>query len=220
MKNIILIYIVTQLLSNAYGLGVIWSVRSSIEEKLRDEGYVQKNKNSLYKFNDKLEKTLKLFIPFYYAIKAVSLIQCKNPISKAVNDEIKSGNYITLQEQKELLNELNSPKVELVKEPKIEFEKPLKYKAIKNDISLYDTYETPIEYITKESTPEDNLDITPFMDNSHVITKTVKQEVTNKDIAKAISMLNSEELNLLNEKIMTLVKIKKENKILRYKDIA
>ena len=49
MENLILAFIIAQLISTAYGLAVIGSVRPIIEKKLKDEGYVLKNKNSMYK---------------------------------------------------------------------------------------------------------------------------------------------------------------------------
>lgn len=42
MTDILLIYAVMQLMSTAFGLAVIGAVRSSIEEKLQDKGYVLK----------------------------------------------------------------------------------------------------------------------------------------------------------------------------------
>ena len=40
MKNIMLVYIVTQLLSTAYGIAVKESVKPVIEKSLEDKGYV------------------------------------------------------------------------------------------------------------------------------------------------------------------------------------
>ena len=91
--------------------------------------------------------------------------------------------------------------------------------ARKNDISLYDTYETPIEYITRETTNEDVLEITPY--DKIVERVVVKPEVSKSDIAKAIADLDIDELNMLKDRIITLVDIKKENKKLKLEhDIA
>ena len=98
MTDILLIYAVMQLMSTAFGLAVIGAVRSSIEEKLQDKGYVLKNRNSLYKFNEKLGNFLKGFIPFYYAIKAVSLVQGKNPINRAVEEEIMTCDVLLIDD--------------------------------------------------------------------------------------------------------------------------
>ena len=74
LTNVILVYIITQLISTAYGLAVIGSVKPLVEERLRDKGYVLKNKNSLYKFNEGLGDFFRGFIPFYYAAKAILLV--------------------------------------------------------------------------------------------------------------------------------------------------
>ena len=99
MENVIIAFIVAQLLSTAYGLAVIGSVKPIIEKKLKDQGYVLKNKNSMYKFNEGLVNFFRGFIPFYYAIKAISLVQGKDPIDRAVKNEIENGEYITREER-------------------------------------------------------------------------------------------------------------------------
>ena len=216
MTDILLIYAVMQLMSTAFGLAVIGAVRSSIEEKLQDKGYVLKNRNSLYKFNEKLGNFLKGFIPFYYAIKA--LVQGKNPINRAVEEEIISGNYITRDEQLDIFREEEARKQNdptIAHESRIMFEKPEKYKATRNNIeNLYDTYETPIEYVTKLDTEIEKLDITPFMNEGNVKQVVVNGEVTNQDIARAISELNVSELEQLKRKITELENIKSRNKLL------
>lgn len=99
MENVIIALIVAQLLSTAYGLAVIGSVKPIIEKKLEDQGYVLKNKNSMYKFNEGLGNFFRGFIPFYYALKAISLVQGKDPIDRAVKNEIENGEYITREEK-------------------------------------------------------------------------------------------------------------------------
>ena len=95
------------------------------------------------------------------------------------------------------------------------FEKPEKYKATRNNIeNLYDTYETPIEYVTKLDTEIEKLDITPFMNEGNVKQVVVNGEVTNQDIARAISELNVSELEQLKRKITELENIKSRNKLL------
>ena len=66
MGTIFLIYIVTQLMTTAFGLAVIDKVQTTISARLHEKGYVLKNKNSLYNFNDGLIAFAKGFIPFYY----------------------------------------------------------------------------------------------------------------------------------------------------------
>ena len=94
MKTAILIYIITQLVTNAYGLAVIESVRDVVEDKLHSEGYVRKNRNSLYNFSDGLSNFAKGFIPLYYFVKSLSLIGNKKAVNKQFNEEISKGNYI------------------------------------------------------------------------------------------------------------------------------
>ena len=109
-----------------------------------------------------------------------------------------------------------------VKEPEIVFEKPEKYTARKNDYAVYDTYETPIEYITHVSESTDELSLTPFMNDSKVVEHVmVKDEVTKEDIAKAITELDAYELELLKDKIAALAEIKrKKGSLVLEKDVA
>ena len=44
MQKVIIIYAIVQLMSTAYGLAVIESIRPMVEKKLKDQGYIQ-NKN-------------------------------------------------------------------------------------------------------------------------------------------------------------------------------
>ncbi len=227
MSKIILIYIIIQLITTAYGLAVLESVKPLVENKLRDKGYIQKNNNSLYKFNNTTSDILKGFIPFYYFTKALKVVINKEKVDDLVLEEIKSGKYITreeeqIEEELKVLEDTKKSDISINKEANIVFEKPEKYKAKKNDISLYDTYETPIEYITRETKKEDNLELSPFVDNNikheEVI---IKNEVTKADIAKAISELNVQELEMLQNKLVELTNIKRKDLSLKLeKDVA
>ena len=87
--------------------------------------------------------------------------------------------------------------------------------------TIYDKYETPVEYITIAATKEDELELTPFIGGDKVIEHVVlKDEITKKDIAKAISDLSADELEMLSEKIITLASIKKEKKLKLERDVA
>lgn len=223
MENVIIALIVAQLLSTAYGLAVIGSVKPIIEKKLEDQGYVLKNKNSMYKFNEGLGKFFRGFIPFYYAVKAILLVQGKDPIDRAVQKEIENGEYITREEREAMRQKeefLKTASLSKPMEPQIIFEKPEKYVARKNDYTLYDTYETPIEYITRETTNDDKLDITPYISGEKKVSKVIEKEVTKNDIAKAIAELDAYELQMLGEKVEALAEIKQRNKTLRLKDVA
>ena len=74
--------------------------------------------------------------------------------------------------------------------------------------------QTPIEYVTKLDTEIERLDITPFMNEGNVKQVVVNGEVTNQDIARAISELNVSELEQLKRKITELENIKSRNKLL------
>lgn len=223
MGNVILAFIIAQLISTAYGLAVIGSVQPIIEKKLKDNGYVLKNKNSMYKFNEGLGKFFRGFIPFYYAVKAILLVQGKDPIDRAVQKEIENGEYITREEREAMRQKeefLKTASLSKPMEPQIIFEKPEKYVARKNDYTLYDKYETPIEYITRETTNDDKLDITPYISGEKKVSKVIEKEVTKNDIAKAIAELDAYELQMLGEKVEALAEIKQRNKTLRLKDVA
>ena len=154
IKDLFLIYIVTQLLTTAYGLTVISTLKPIIEERLKDRGYEEKNKNSLYVFNDKIKSFLLGLIPFYYGYKGLKLIQGKDVVNRAADEEIVSGNWITPDEQRKIfeLTELEQKKDDslFIPESQILFEKPEPYKARPTDYSIYDLYQTPIEYAEQE----------------------------------------------------------------------
>lgn len=219
LGTIFLIYVVTQCMSTAFGLTVIDRVQTVIKARLHEKGYILKNKNSLYDFNDKLIAFAKGFIPFYYAIKAINLTSGKNAIEEEVEKVISSGKYINInqEEKEEIKEDLSIAKLD----NEIVFEKPEKYTARKNDYTLYDTYITPIEYVTRESKPEDKLSLTPFLDENRTVEHVmVKESVTKTDIAKAIGELSIEELEALNKTITTLTEVKRNNKLLALKDVA
>ena len=100
MDKVVMICIIIQLLVTAFGLAVIESVRPIIEKRLQDRGYVQRNRNSLYNFNDTLINIAKGFIPGYYFIKALKLVGNKKNIDVEVNKEIKEGNYVKYEPKK------------------------------------------------------------------------------------------------------------------------
>lgn len=227
MDKVVMICIIIQLLVTAFGLAVIESVRPIIEKRLQDRGYVQRNRNSLYNFNDTLINIAKGFIPGYYFIKALKLVGNKKNIDVEVNKEIKEGNYVKYEPKEEITN---TPEVQVIEDkrdptiaygPEIVFEKPEPYKARKNDISLYDTYETPIEYIERETEKEEDDVLTPFVNKEKIVEQVVvKEEVSKSDIAKAIADLDIYELQMLSEKLKALAEVKKENILKLEKDVA
>ena len=213
MDKYLMGYAIVQLLLTAFGLAVIESVTPIVEDRLEADGYVKRNRNSLYKFNDTLKNVLLGFIPLYYFIKSMKIIRAKKrSINMLASEELKNGNYI---DPKDIVPEIqvieDAPKSDVLvnSEARVEFEKPEKYKARpnKDSIKLYNTYETPVEYITREATKEDNLELTPYLSNDKVVEKVVKKEVTNEDLTNKIVEMPVQDLKLLDEKIIDLMEI-------------
>ena len=225
MDRVLLVYAIVQLITTAFGLAVIESIKPIVEERLETSGYVKRNRNSLYNFNDSLLNVLKGFIPFYYFTKALKIISNKkNSISKQMDEEIRNGNYYNPKDipEAQVIDDSAKSDVLVNSETEVIFEKPEKYKARKNDVSLYDTYETPVEYITRETTKEEELELTPYLTDDKVVEHVVvKNDVTSADIAKAISELDVYELELLRDKLSLLVNNKRKDKsLLLEKDVA
>ena len=218
MGTIFLIYIVAQLMTTAFGLAVIDKVQTTINARLHEKGYVLKNKNSLYNFNDGLIAFAKGFIPFYYLKKALDLTSGENAIEKEVERDISSGKYMNINQEEEKVEEY-IPQVTLQED--IQFEKPERYQARRNDLTLYDTYVTPIEYVTKEEKDQTKLSLTPFTGDNKVVEQVmVTSPVSKNDIARAIGELSVEELEALSNTITTLTQIKRKNRQLSLKDVA
>ena len=222
MQNALIIYAIIQLITTAYGLAVIESIRPMVEEKLRDQGYI-KNKNSLYTFSNTLMDIAKGFIPCYYLVKAIRIISDKSSVDKRVNEQIKKKNYINENDlENEIIEEDTTDSI--YKGPyDLAFEKPEKYTARKNDISIYDTYETPVDYIERVSNQqEDDLSITPFESDTKVIEHVVvKDEVTNADIAHKITQLTPAQLDRLGGSIVRLAEYKRQKALkLKQKEVA
>lgn len=218
MKNIILIFIIAHLLSTAYGISVIETVKPLVKKKLVDEGYILRKKNSMYKFNEGLTNFLKGFIPFYYAIKAFKLTSNPDPVYTASVEELYNRNYVTrdeLEEEKarrELVKSVGKPS--MVVEPSLGFNKSEKYVARRTDLILSRDYKDEVEYDIKH---DDNLSITPFDSNVQII-KEVVREPEKKDIVKAIVDLNEDELAMLEQSVRDLIALKSHKKVLRYTD--
>ena len=215
MQKALIVYAIVQLMTTAYGLAVIESIRPMVEEKLRDQGYI-KNKNSLYTFSRTLGDVARGFIPCYYLGKAISILSDKGSVDKRVNEQIKSGKYISQEELETLSAQAEEVDTDSIYKSPYDyaFEKPEKYTARKNDISLYDTYETPVDYIERVSQKEDDLELTPFQTPDKIVEHVVvKGEVTKSDIAKAVAELNPSDLDILSDKIIELAKIKRDKEL-------
>lgn len=222
--NLFLVYVVAQLLTTAYGLTVIGALKPIIEEKLKNKGYSERDKNSLYKFNDQLTSILYALVPFYYGYKGLKLIQGKDAVNRAVDEEIVSGDWITKDEQRKIFEKTELEKNDeslFVPRARVEFEKPETYRARRVDNSLYDAYETPIEYATREMSESDALKITPFM-MVEELPKVVESNLSAKEVARFITELDEEELKALRNEIDKLIiRIQEDNYILSLeKDVA
>jgi len=218
MENVLLIYIITQLISTAYGLSVIETVKPIVKQKLYDEGYVLKNKNSMYKFNEGIANVLKGLIPFYYATKAIKLVRGNNAIDASVMREIKNGNYITKEEYNDMVVVSEKKNlIEVKSEPNVSFEKPEKYTARKNNYILTETNEEEVKYEEEIETRSDKLEITPFA-SSYI--KPKEKELTTTEIVNSLIDMDANSLTKLNTKLNELIQIKKGNKVLKLKDVA
>lgn len=203
--NLFLIYVVTQLISTAYGVTVINSVKKvpEVRMRLKKSGYIKKNKGSLYEFSDTISSFFKGFIPFYYAYKAIQLVSSPDPIEHLVNEEIKNGNYITKEDEMLFEEEAEKASESLAINPKEYFYEEVKpYKARKLDLNqIYNDDETPLEYIERESKKDESLKITPFVGDQTIVKEVVKKEepkveekktITSADIAEVLLSLDPE----------------------------
>ena len=159
------IYVVTQLVTTAYGITVINSVKKvpALKKRLAHAGYTKQEKDSLYKFNDFLKHFLLGFIPFYFAIKAVQLINDDDPVGVLMKDEIKNGNYISDEDRALFEEEQRRADASIAYDPNLKlYEEVEPYHARKIELNnIYNDDETPTEYIEKEISNE-NIKLTPF----------------------------------------------------------
>ncbi len=223
------LYVVTQLVSTAYGITVINSVRKvpALRKRLRESGYTQRDKNSLYKFNDWLKYFFKGFIPFYYAYKALQLTNSMDPVGVLMQEEIDNGNYISKEDEAIFKDEEQRASNSVAYDPNaFMYEEVGPYKARKIELNeIYDDDETPLEYITREFEKDSSNKITPFTKESTIVEekeeeKTKEIKVSNSDLAEAISQLSGSELEELSKKISLLAEVKKNNYDSYEEDVA
>ena len=220
------LYVVTQLVSTAYGITVINSVRKvpALRKRLRESGYTQRDKNSLYKFNDWLKYFFKGFIPFYYAYKALQLTNSMDPVGVLMQEEIDNGNYISKEDEAVFKDEEQRAMNSLAYDPNaFMYEEVGPYKARKIELNeIYDDDETPLEYITREFEKDSSNKITPFTKDSTVVEEKPEEEtkISNKELVEAISQLSGSELEELAKKLGSLAEIKKNNYDSYKEDVA
>ena len=220
------LYVVTQLVSTAYGITVINSVRKvpALRKRLRESGYTQRDKNSLYKFNDWLKYFFKGFIPFYYAYKALQLTNSMDPVGVLMQEEIDNGNYISKEDEAVFKDEEQRAMNSLAYDPNaFMYEEVGPYKARKIELNeIYDDDETPLEYITREFEKDSSNKITPFTKESTIVEEKPEEEtkISNKELVEAISQLSGSELEELAKKLGSLAEIKKNNYDSYKEDVA
>ena len=180
------IYVVTQLVTTAYGITVINSVKKvpALKKRLASAGYTKQERDSLYKFSDFTKNFLLGFIPFYFAIKAVRLINDEDPVRVLMHEEIDKGNYITDEDRLLFREEEERAKNSIAYDPKQElYDTAETYHARKIDLnSIYNDEETPREYIEKEIENTNNsVQLTDFTSNNLVPIDELVDEGYKKD---------------------------------------
>ncbi len=213
ITNVLLIYGVTTLLTDAYGLTVLATVDRFVKEELKNRKYELRNKGSLYNFNEKLGKFTLGFVPFYYTLKALKTIDQKDVISRQADEKIANGEYFTHDENIAFYEEEenNRQKSVIVKEPEVVFEK---YKARSNtDSAIYYPVEEPI-FDEKVS---DELEITPFKSQENI-----KHNESNKeeDIIQKIYSMDPERLEQFGKRVIDLAQVKNKKLVKEYKEVA
>lgn len=216
MGKVILIYLIVQLITTAFGLSVIETIRPIVNKKLIDDGYVLKNKNSMYKFNENLTSFLLGLIPCYYLFKALNMVKGSDAFEREAINQIRKGNYVTVEEYLYPTVEVNKEDTnvtKIVSEPE-PYEKDYKHVARRNDYLLTETNENNVKF-QEAYTESDKLEITPFSDK-YVMPKT--KAITVEDILEYIFGFSPEKLDRLGEKAHELAEVKRGHPVLTLKD--
>ncbi len=217
MGKVILIYLIIQLVTTAFGLSVIETIRPIVNKKLIDDGYVLMNKNSMYKFNENLVNFLKGLIPCYYLFKALNMVKGQDAVEREAINQIRKGNYVTMEEYLNPTVEVNAEDQNvsrIVKQPE-PFTKE-KYTARKNNLySLEDTDVKAVKYKETRSNSDDSFEITPF---SSKYIKPPKFELSMQDVFNAVREFSPEVLYKLSEKFNELAEVKRGHPVLKLKE--
>lgn len=228
MKEFLFVYLITMLLSNGFGISVINSALPKIKEKIAKKGYNVEKKNFIPALNDVCIKALLAFIPFYYLFKAISLIQGDVALEKAAQEEIESGKYTKIVdiEAEEIISDTSIEEDVVLDNSRInedfvvenlnsrysywEEAAPEKYVARKNDISIFNNDETPIDFISRVSTNDDVLNISKYValekedlskdtifKDALPEEKIVKDEIKKEDIVRLITKIDPKVLDTI-----------------------
>src|SRR5574344_511402 len=117
MDNVIILGLAVHALTTAFGLIVLDVCNGMIDEKIEQKGYVLRNKNSLYTFNEKLGNFLKGLIPFYYLTKSLLLVGRKKELNRIADERILSGKYRNVNDKSDIFEPERDITVAL--EPKV-----------------------------------------------------------------------------------------------------
>ena len=222
MGKVILVYAIIQLITTAFGLSVIETIRPIVNKKLLKDGYVLKNKNSMYKFNEDLTNFTMGLIPCYYLIKAMNMVRGSDAIEREAARQVKIGNYVTMEEYLYPVVEINKEDKNVAKivhevEP---FEKEYKHVARKNTYSFLESNGEKVKYSETYQNEQKEL-ITPYAERTvDTIIKEVAAKPTIKDILNAIYGLNPEDIDKLIDLLYQYSEKKKGHPVLKLKDVA
>lgn len=222
MGKVILVYAIIQLITTAFGLSVIETIRPIVNKKLLKDGYVLKNKNSMYKFNEDLTNFAMGLIPCYYLIKAMNMVRGSDAIERETARQVKIGNYVTMEEYLYPVVEINKEDKNVAKivhevEP---FEKEYKHVARKNTYSFLESNGEKVKYSETYQNEQKEL-ITPYAERTvDTIIKEVAAKPTIKDILNAIYGLNPEDIDKLIDLLYQYSEKKKGHPVLKLKDVA
>lgn len=222
MGKVILVYAIIQLITTAFGLSVIETIRPIVNKKLLKDGYVLKNKNSMYKFNEDLTNFAMGLIPCYYLIKAMNMVRGSDAIEREAARQVKIGNYVTMEEYLYPVVEINKEDKNVAKivhevEP---FEKEYKHFARKNTYSFLESNGEKVKYSETYQNEQKEL-ITPYAERTvDTIIKEVAAKPTIKDILNAIYGLNPEDIDKLIDLLYQYSEKKKGHPVLKLKDVA
>ena len=222
MGKVILVYAIIQLITTAFGLSVIETIRPIVNKKLLKDGYVLKNKNSMYKFNEDLTNFAMGLIPCYYLIKAMNMVRGSDAIEREAARQVKIGNYVTMEEYLYPVVEINKEDKNVAKiihevEP---FEKEYKHVARKNTYSFLESNGEKVKYSETYQNEQKEL-ITPYAERTvDTIIKEVAAKPTIKDILNAIYGLNPEDIDKLIDLLYQYSEKKKGHPVLKLKDVA
>lgn len=232
--NILILYIIIQLLSTSCILGVMEKVKPEINNIIKDNGYNPNKTNEMIEFNDKLGKILKGLIPLYYAVLSLSLITNKNKLEQYALNEIKTGKYEKIDNIDETYEEYDEYvddsvinenfKVNIRPQKQYDWKLPVteKYVARRNNSVNIEPKEEEIieEFKVIEDKEIDGLGLSPF--NKDVFVKPEIQtieETSPEELVELTEEVKNTDVNEPKKDIVTKRDIAKAIVALDYKQL-